>query len=130
MNKPKSKTAEFIRVEMEHSPLSQKEVADYVGFKTPNLITMIKQGSTKLPIDKIPRFAKILKVDSAKLFKMAYKEYDEPTYKAIVEIIGEPKTKVECAVLELLERLAPFTDVESPMEIKAYLEKIEAALTK
>jgi hypothetical protein len=33
-------------------------------------------------------------------------------------------------VLELLERIAPFTDVESPMEIKAYLEKIEATLTK
>ena len=130
MNKPKSKTAEYIRVEMEHSTLTQKEVADYVGFKTPNIITMIKQGSTKLAIDKIPKFAKVLKIDPARLLKMAYKEYDEAKWEAITEIMGEPVTKTERAVLALLARIAPSTEVESPMEIKSYLAKIEEALTK
>lgn len=130
MNKPKSKTAEYIRVEMEHSTLTQKEVADYVGFKTPNIITMIKQGSTKLAIDKVPKFAKALKIDPARLLKMVYKEYDEAKWEAITEIMGEPVTKTERAVLALLARIAPSTEVESPMEIKSYLAKIEEALTK
>jgi transcriptional regulator with XRE-family HTH domain len=129
MSKPKSKTAEYIRVEMEHSTLTQKEVSEFVGFKTPNLVTMIKQGSTKLPVDKIPKFAKILEIDPVRLFKMAFMEYDEPGYNAIVEVMGEPVTKTEREVLKLLERIAPSNDIESPMEIKGYLEKIEAALT-
>ena len=46
----KSKTAEYVRTHIDKSSLSQKQISEVLGFKTPNLITMIKQGSIKIPV--------------------------------------------------------------------------------
>jgi predicted XRE-type DNA-binding protein len=64
MNVPKNITVkDFLTQAIENSKLKQTEIAEAVGYDKPNFITMLKQGKTKLPVNKVPAFAKILGID-------------------------------------------------------------------
>lgn len=46
---------------------SQAEIAALAGYVNPNMITMIKQGSSKVALDRVPALAKVLECDAAYL---------------------------------------------------------------
>lgn len=62
---------------------SQKEIAEEVGYEKPNVITMMKQGHTKIPIVKVGAFARALEVDLAYLLRLVCMEYMPETWAAI-----------------------------------------------
>ncbi|MGZ9053126.1 MAG: helix-turn-helix domain-containing protein [Rhodoplanes sp.] len=53
---------------------SQREIAAELGYERPNIISMMKRGETKLPLDKVPALAKALHVDPAHLFRLALEQ--------------------------------------------------------
>ena len=53
-------------LELKHKK-TQAEIAKEAGFINPNMVAMIKQGATKLPIDRVPALAKALDSDPALL---------------------------------------------------------------
>lgn len=118
--------AAFFDSKVNSSRYRQNELSVMMGFKTPNLITMIKQAQTKLPIDKIPRVAKALDVDKVKLFEMAMMEYKPDEYKAIIEVFGDPVSESEREVVNLLREILPESALENNTNF--YLRKIREAL--
>lgn len=62
--------------ELADDGVKQIDIAHVAGFEKPNIITMIKQGKTKLPLDKIGRMARALKVDPRFLFELTFREYE------------------------------------------------------
>ncbi|MCX7085552.1 MAG: helix-turn-helix transcriptional regulator [Methylococcales bacterium] len=123
-----SKTAEYIRKQIDKSSLKQKQISEALGFKTPNLITMIKQGSIKIPLYLIPKLAEVLKVDPAKLLSMALKEYNPDTYAAVKSVFGYPITEVEAKILEKVQEVASYSDIETSEELQSYLDKLDSKL--
>lgn len=123
-----SKTAEYIRKQIDKSSLKQKQISEALGFKTPNLITMIKQGSIKIPLYLIPKLAEVLKVDPAKLLSMALKEYNPDTYAAVKSVFGYPITEVEAKILEKVQQVASYSDIETSEELQSYLDKLDSKL--
>ena len=120
--------AEFLNLKVNESRLSQKEMAKAIGCVSPNNITMIKQGASKLAISRVPKVAKVLNVDPVQLLKMAYEEYDPETYKAITEILGEPKTALEKKILASVNEFLSFDSLENDDEKEAYLSKLDGVL--
>ena len=47
---------------------SQIETATEAGYVNPNMLAMIKNGLTKLPLDRVPSVAKALECDPKLLF--------------------------------------------------------------
>ncbi len=84
----KKKICEYIAGLIAASDKSQIQIAEECGFPKPNMITMIKQGASKVPYDKIPALAKSLRTDGGKLMRMAYLEYEPKKLKAIEECLG------------------------------------------
>jgi hypothetical protein len=67
-----------------------------VGFVNPNVISMIRNGSTKLPIDRVPALAKLQDCDPALLLRLALEQAEGRTATAaIYDIIGAPITENE-----------------------------------
>ena len=95
-----SRLAKFVEscvLEVKHKK-SQAEIAEEAGFINPNMVTVIKKGSTKLPIDRVPALAKALECDPALLLRLALEQSEGGTAAAaIYEIIGQPITKNEMA---------------------------------
>jgi hypothetical protein len=85
----KTSVAHYIEQQIAISGISQKEMAGAMGYENPNVITMFKQGRTKLPITKVGPCAKALKVDPVHLLRLVLSEYMPDTYSAIEELIGK-----------------------------------------
>jgi transcriptional regulator with XRE-family HTH domain len=97
-------------LELKHKK-TQAEIAGEAGFVNPNMVTMIKQGSNKLPIDRVPALAKALESDPALLLRLALEQSEGSTAAAaIYEIIGQPITKNEMAWINEIRDASGDTD--------------------
>lgn len=103
-HEPMSKftVAEFITGRIALSRLTQKELARRLGYPKPNIITMFKQGLTKVPIDKVPKLAELLECDPLMLLQMAMNEYKPEEFQAIMEVCGLPISKNERKILKII----------------------------
>lgn len=80
---------------------SQIEIAAEAGFVQTNMLAMIKNGSTKLPLDRVPGLAKALECDPRRLFLLAMEQLgNDTTAQAIADIFGAVVTSNEVAWLE------------------------------
>lgn len=82
--------AEYISGQIQFCGKQQNEIAREAGFPKPNVISMIKTGATKLPLEKIGKFAKAIEVDPVFLLKLAMQEYMPATWQEIEKMFGQP----------------------------------------
>lgn len=54
---------------------NQAEIASRAGFLNPNMISLIKNGSVRLPLDRVPALAAALEVDPARLLQLALEQW-------------------------------------------------------
>ena len=69
---------------MERSPKTDEEIARELGYETPVILTMWRNGIVKVPIEKIPALARALNVDAGNLLTRALHDY-APTVLAVLE---------------------------------------------
>ena len=84
--KPEKKplsVAQFIAIEVGVCGKTQREIAQAAGFENPNMITMLKQGHTRLPLDRVGPLAKALEVEPGELLRRVMREYSPDTWAAL-----------------------------------------------
>lgn len=75
---------------------TQGEISSEAGFANPNMLTMLKQGATRVPLDRVPALAKALDCDPAWLLRLALEQGEGSTAAAaIYEIMGPMVTAHE-----------------------------------
>ena len=52
----------------------QQDIATEAGFVNPNMLSMVKSGKTKLPLDRVPSLAKAMDCDPRLLFRYALEQ--------------------------------------------------------
>ncbi len=70
-----SPTADFLARAIEFSGRTNREIAEEAGFAKPNIISMLAQGQTKIPINRIPALARACHVDPVHMLRLAMSEY-------------------------------------------------------
>lgn len=107
--------AKFVgdRVEELKGSKLQSEIARQAGYKSPNMITMIKQGNAKVSIDRVPDLAKALEVDPARLLRLALAQfYTDATVKVLTNMfkqsmLTENETQIIGAIREATNNSDP-----------------------
>ena len=90
---------------------TQAEIASEAGFANANMMTFLKNGQNKVPLDRVPSLAKALEVDPAYLMRLALDQaVGETAAKAITEIFGTPATENEQGWLNELRDASDNTD--------------------
>lgn len=79
--------AEFLADRIAIIDKTQRQIAQECGFEHPNIISMFKQGQTKLPINRIAPLAKALDVDPAHLLRLVMREYLPETWQEIENVM-------------------------------------------
>lgn len=79
--------ADFIADRLAETDKTQREIAAECGFETPNIITMFKNGSTKVPLNRIGALAKALDADPAHMLRLAMQEYMPNTWESIEDTL-------------------------------------------
>ena len=80
--------AAFISAKIDESAKTQLQLGAECGWPAHNVLTMIKQGRMKLPIDKVGALAKALETDPVYLLWLAMREYMPETLAAIESAIN------------------------------------------
>lgn len=90
---------------------TQAEIAEQAGFINPNMIAMLKNGATKLPLDRVPSLAAALECDPRLLFNLALDQLGgDTTVRAIEEIFGVVVTRNEAAWINEIRDASGHTD--------------------
>jgi hypothetical protein len=98
--------AEFITACLAASDKTQKEIAEEAGFDNPNIISMLKTGVTKLPLNRVGTLAKALDIDPAHLFRLALIEYMPDTWDSLEAAFhGTVLTGNELALIKDFRRI-------------------------
>ena len=123
-NKPT--VAEYLAAQIALSGKTQTDIAREVGYERgKNIVNMIKQGVTKLPINKVSLFAKALGVDPLHLLRLTLSEYMPDTWAAIDEIAGRAlMTESEQRLLEVVRKAAAGREVRLDRQLKRSLTGI------
>ncbi|WP_276122594.1 helix-turn-helix domain-containing protein [Pararhizobium qamdonense] len=71
---------------------SHREIAQAAGWSQSNMITMIKKGDAKLPLDRVPGLARAIGVDPMFLFRLALEQHmpDDKESARMLEFICTP----------------------------------------
>ncbi|MFN5997326.1 MAG: XRE family transcriptional regulator [Paracoccaceae bacterium] len=87
-----SALAQFVaRRVLELRPRTQADIASTAGFVNANFISMLKIGTSKLALDRVPALAAALECDPALLMRLALEQAVGSTAAlALQEILGTP----------------------------------------
>ena len=88
---------------------NQRELSKAMGFKNPNMLSMIRCGTAKIPFNKIPIIAKVLGIDAALLLRTHLREQWPEFESAVFDIFGGVLTMNEKAWLQF------FIDIGMPI---------------
>jgi hypothetical protein len=90
---------------------NQRDIAFEAGFNNPNMMSLIKSGASKVPLDRVPALARALEADPKLLFRLALEQAgSETTRMAVEEIFGTVVSKNEVTWLEELRDASGHTD--------------------
>ncbi|MES2666886.1 MAG: XRE family transcriptional regulator [Pseudomonadota bacterium] len=114
MTKPHKDTAlaRFLQTRiLQLKPKTQAEIAHEAGFLNANVLSMLRSGSTKLALDRVPALALALDCDPARLLRLALGQVvGDTAANAIIEIMGTPISANERAWIEEIRNASDDSD--------------------
>jgi hypothetical protein len=118
--------AKFVALRiLELRPKSQTDIAAEAGFPNANFVSMIKSGTSKLALDRVPSFAKALECDPAFLMRLALEQSVGSTAaKALVDILGTPTTANERLWLEEIRNASDNSDPRPASRARAAIRGV------
>ena len=93
--------AEYLAKMIEISEKTQKQIAHEVGYTRPNVLSMMKQGLIKVPVDKAPALARALNVDPAYFLGLVLREYMPDAWAAMEQHLGGVLSENERRLLDV-----------------------------
>ncbi len=102
------KPTKFVRLIddlINQSEKTQRQIADEIGYDKPNIITMFKQGTTRVPAEKVPALALALDYDPAMLLRAWMEEYSPDLLTVIDANLGMSMSRTERSWVANLRKL-------------------------
>lgn len=104
---------------------SQTEIAIEAGFVSLNMLSMLKGGASKLPVDRVPSLAKALDCDPAYLLRLTLEQIEGDTAAdALMAIMGTAVTENEKAWLQEIRAASGNTDPRMTMRSRAAIRAV------
>ncbi len=119
-----SPTAQMLAKAIDESGLTQREIADRVGFKHANIITMMKQGLTRVPLDRVPALAQTLGLNQSRFLLVAIEEYHQGVYEVLSDTLGLPFSDAEQGLVVMFRMASLRTEIELDGAFRKALEGI------
>lgn len=104
--------ADYIAGAIDISGKTQKQIAQEAGYSKPNVLSMMRSGVTKVPIDRIPVIARACGVDEQHLLRLALNEYMPETWEIIktslnTELLSKDELRLVKEFRKIKDELPP-----------------------
>lgn len=100
---------------------TQKQIAQELGYKMPNMVSMLRRNEVKVPIPKVPALARALGVDPAFLMRLVMVQHWPEELEAINAIFGNIVTQNEATLIDIWRTVTKETDPAPPTGTKRAL---------
>jgi DNA-binding Xre family transcriptional regulator len=108
---------------------SQRDIAREIGFTNDNVISMMKSGRTKVPLDRVVSIAKALEVEPRPLFVLALmQDGNEKDRAAFQEMAGE-FSQNELEIIGAIREFSNGTDPKMSVVFKRILRALFSGRT-
>lgn len=114
----KTTVADHLVKALDFSGRTQREIAEEIGYQKSNIISMMRAGQTKVPIEKIPPMARALGVDPVLFVRIALQEYLPTVWETMSTTFGENITEQERRFLEILREADPNGEIAIDTTLK------------
>lgn len=113
-----SRMAQFLdrQIDSLSGVVTQSEIANALGYPSANIISMFKKGQTKVPLEKIPDLAKVLRVDPAFLMRLGLDQYWPERWEALRLMFDGIATNNERELLDAAREVLGDQDYKIPQE--------------
>lgn len=103
----------------------QAEIAVQAGFINPNMLSMIKSGGTRLPLDRVPALAAALDTDAARLLQLALEQWaGSAAARSFAEIFSTVVTRNERAWLDEIRAASGNSDPAITTRVRSAIRAI------
>ncbi len=89
---PKLTAAEYLAQAIAVSGKTQKEIARIAGYDKPNVLSMMKTGITKIPVDRVPALARACGTDPKVMLRIVMLEYHPNVWEVLTKTLGDQIT--------------------------------------
>jgi len=119
-----SPTANMLAKSIEDSDLTQREIAAHAGFNSPNIVSMLKTGETRVPLNRIPALARTLGMNEREFLLVAIAEYHPGVHEVLVDVLGLPLSDAEIAVVVMFRMAGLRGEIEIEGAFRTALESL------
>lgn len=117
----KSSFTERMRELIDASGKLHREIAVEVGYPRPNVISMIRTGCFKVPLEKVTPLARALGADPAFMLRLYLEEHEPERLEAIQGALGEILSANERELLAAIRRASNGRDPPASVVLPALL---------
>jgi transcriptional regulator with XRE-family HTH domain len=111
---PTYRLAEFLNQHWEAKVgMTNEEVAGELGYRAGNIVSMWRTGKTRVPLERLPDIARLMKLDLGVLLPLWFEQYygDRADGEAMERVlIGRVVTERESALIRVLREASPTRD--------------------
>ena len=105
----------------------QADIAKALGYTKPNIISMFKTGQTKVPLEKIPDLAEVIRVDPVFLMRLCLEQYWPRRFDVLKPMFANMVTDNERAMVKVCRDVVGDVDYRLPREA---LDEIKAVINR
>jgi transcriptional regulator with XRE-family HTH domain len=84
----KAEFTELLLSAIHKSEYSQSEIAQKLGYTNANIVTMFKQGRTRVPLEKVTLIAEVLHQDKVTWLRLWFEAFEPDAVKSIEDHLG------------------------------------------
>lgn len=103
---------------------TQRQIAREVGLRSPQMLTMVKNGHSRLPLDFVEPLANALQVDPVHLMRLWLNDYHPATLKLIEGALGMLCTDNEREIIECVRASSSNSDPELDEDCRQALAEV------
>lgn len=113
-----TEAAKYLRARIDElAPVrTQREIATEAGFRTPNVLSMIKTGHMRIPADKVHTLAKALQIDPTEMLRLFIAQSMDEKMADVVKATGYTVGQWE---YDLIKTLRGFFGNKTPSMTKS-----------
>jgi transcriptional regulator with XRE-family HTH domain len=104
--------------------VTQAEIAKKAGFANANMLSMVKHGKTRLPLDRVPAIAAALDIDPALLFRTSLADLWPGHERTVRHIFRDVLTENEWNFIEIVRSKTRGDAPRMTSELKASIESL------
>lgn len=93
---------EILAFQLNASTKTQREIAKAIGYKRPNILSMMKTGETRIPIDVAPKLAKEIGLEPWLFTERCIAEYNPDLLNLLSQTFGCSLSENERTMLKII----------------------------